>query len=93
MTGWWLLAVAWCRTQSRLSALVRDHARQRVAVKRDRLRTLADLAAARAVITGQHAEAARMSHELVRVQTELEACRVSLGRMSNRKHQQEAAQQ
>jgi hypothetical protein len=82
--GWWLLLVAWCRQHASLTVLVRDHARERLAWKRQWMALLADLVIARQRIAGQHIEAARMSNELGRVQAELDAHRVLLGRMSNR---------
>jgi hypothetical protein len=82
--GWWLLLAAWCRRHASLTVLVRDHARERLALKRQVVVARADLAIAQQQIAGQHIEAARMSNELGRVQSELDAHRVLLGRMSNR---------
>jgi hypothetical protein len=83
MGAWWLLLAAWCRRQSSLAALVRDHARERLVLKGQVVAARADLAIAQQRIAGQHIEAARMSNEVARVQSDLDSHRVLLGRMSD----------
>lgn len=80
--GWlrWLRAFA--ISHYRLSCLVRDYARERVALKRQNLAWQAELGIAEARIAGQQAEAIRMTQDFADAQDELARVRVLLGRKS-----------
>lgn len=80
--GWLRWLRAFVMSHYRLSCLVRDYARERVALKRQTLAWQAELAVAEARVAGQQAEAIRMTHELAAAQDELARVQVLLGRKS-----------
>lgn len=73
---------AFALSHHRLSCLVRDYARERVALKRQTLAWLSELAVAEARVAGQQAEAIRMTRELAAAQDELARVQVQLGQKS-----------
>lgn len=74
--------LAFFRRQSRLAAVVHERARERVHLRLRLAAMAGEVAALRARVRGQHAEAARMAQELANTQDELDAALRQLGRQS-----------